>query len=534
MKKLALSLLFLLAWVAGAAAQNCSSYPYTLTNGQVASATQVMADFNLILNCANNNLAGAGANTNITSLTGLTTPLAPGVGGTPVFIGGSTAGTANAQTLASVTPSNFLLTQGYMVVFTAGATNTGATTLNVNGTGVINLQKVLYGAPAALAPGDVTLGTQYVASYDGTEYLILNVGPQSGAETTIASATTTDLGSVVSHNIIITGTTTITSLGTSASLKAPYYFVRFGGALLLTYNATSLILPGLANITTAAGDWMVAEELSSGNWQVVIYSPATGLAVIPSATSGSASGLKVVNDASTPNTVIDISATNVTTITSTGLPTFTASPSAAINFATTGANGLDAGSIASNTWYYVYFINGANLRGLGSLSATAPTLPTGYTSFYRVGAVRTDGSSHFLRTLQQGRRAQYTLVGSSNTTVYPPLPTVGVQGTLTNSTTTLVSNSLVGLVPPTASRVTIQCQAGGSAQSCAVGPNNVYTGGIFSTTPPPVMSSAASQGQSIAEFEIENPTGTTLPGVVYYTGSSSSSSAVVMGWEDNL
>lgn len=44
--------------LSGAAyAANCSNHPYTLTNGTNADANQVMADFNNLLNCGNNNLA---------------------------------------------------------------------------------------------------------------------------------------------------------------------------------------------------------------------------------------------------------------------------------------------------------------------------------------------------------------------------------------------------------------------------------------------------------------------------------------------
>ncbi len=65
-----------------ALAANCTTYPFTLTNGQTADANQVMANFNLIRNCANSSLAANGANGDITSLTGLTTPLSQAQGGT--------------------------------------------------------------------------------------------------------------------------------------------------------------------------------------------------------------------------------------------------------------------------------------------------------------------------------------------------------------------------------------------------------------------------------------------------------------------
>lgn len=96
-------------------------------------------------------------------------------------------------------------------------------------------------------------------------------------ETSIASATTTDLGSTGSNVIKVTGTTTITALGSSALLLNCLYFVKFAGALTLTYNSTSLKLPGSANITTAADDCGIFEYLGSGNWRCLVYSPSNGV-----------------------------------------------------------------------------------------------------------------------------------------------------------------------------------------------------------------------------------------------------------------
>lgn len=91
------------------------------------------------------------------------------------------------------------------------------------------------------------------------------------AEVSVASATTCNIGAAASNKVAITGTTPITSFGTTANrLK----FIRFGGALTLTHNATSLILPGGANITTAAGDTCVAMSDASGNWRVYSYQAA--------------------------------------------------------------------------------------------------------------------------------------------------------------------------------------------------------------------------------------------------------------------
>lgn len=94
------------------------------------------------------------------------------------------------------------------------------------------------------------------------------------ASDTIASASTTDLGTKAAQYLQITGTTTITAFGT---VKAGIVkIVEFAGTLTLTHNGTSLILPGAANITTAAGDTAVMVSEGSGNWRCAHYQRASG------------------------------------------------------------------------------------------------------------------------------------------------------------------------------------------------------------------------------------------------------------------
>jgi hypothetical protein len=90
----------------------------------------------------------------------------------------------------------------------------------------------------------------------------------------IASASSIDLGAATGEFVDVTGTTTITSLGTVAA--GIVRTVRFTGALTLTHNATSLILPGSANITTANGDVAMFRSLGSGNWKCVFYQRQNG------------------------------------------------------------------------------------------------------------------------------------------------------------------------------------------------------------------------------------------------------------------
>jgi hypothetical protein len=105
-----------------------------------------------------------------------------------------------------------------------------------------------------------------------------NPGEVGAPEVTVASAATTDIGASNSEQVAISGTTTITSFGTRANKVR---FGRFTGALTLTHNATSLILPGGANITTAAGDTFTAESDASGNWRVLQYTRATAVPMRP-------------------------------------------------------------------------------------------------------------------------------------------------------------------------------------------------------------------------------------------------------------
>lgn len=90
----------------------------------------------------------------------------------------------------------------------------------------------------------------------------------------LASSATVDLSTATGTVVNITGTTTITALGTVSS--GAKRVLVFAGILTLTHNATSLILPGAANITTAAGDVATMRSKGSGNWVCVSYQRASG------------------------------------------------------------------------------------------------------------------------------------------------------------------------------------------------------------------------------------------------------------------
>lgn len=100
----------------------------------------------------------------------------------------------------------------------------------------------------------------------------------SGAWTDIASASTVNIGAAAQAHLRVTGTTGITAFDSVTS--GIWRRLRFAGALTWTHNGTSMILPGAANITTAAGDTADVVSLASGNWICTQYTTAAGSPVI--------------------------------------------------------------------------------------------------------------------------------------------------------------------------------------------------------------------------------------------------------------
>ena len=82
----------------------------------------------------------------------------------------SSGGTPNAQTVAI---PNYTLNIGVVVRFKASNTNTGATTLNINGTGVKAVDKQTTSGLTALTGNEIYAGQVVQVVYDGTLYEII-------------------------------------------------------------------------------------------------------------------------------------------------------------------------------------------------------------------------------------------------------------------------------------------------------------------------------------------------------------------------
>lgn len=268
------------------------------------------------------------------------------------FTGGTLTSALNeapATTLASAStvnvgaePANTVIITGTTTITSLGTIASGAVrrlefqgvlTLTHNGTSLI----LPTGANITTAAGDVAefrslgAGNWRCVSYTrasgqalvvpgggftgGTLSLALNEAPI----TTVASSGSIDIGAATSNTISISGTTTITSLGTIASgAKRELVFL---GALTLTHNGTSLILPGAANIVTVAGDSAVFVSLGSGNWKCLDYRRVSGAALVAvpnPVLAGYSETLETM-----AGTAIDVSASNVKKKVLSGSTTFT-------------------------------------------------------------------------------------------------------------------------------------------------------------------------------------------------------------------
>lgn len=495
--------------------------PNTFTPGSTISSSQMNANFQYIINQANANAAKNGANSSITALTGLTTPIVPAEGGSNIFIGGISTGTANAQVVATAVPSGYTLAYGNTVRFIAGFTNTGATTLAANGTAVTNIYKQ---TPLGLVPlvgGEIVVNATIEAFYDGTQYELLQSSSADGGFgplTVLAGAATTDLGTINSHNISITGApTTITSFGSSANTAYPIYWVQFSAAHTLTGSASLNLLGSLPYRTTAAPDRGLYLYNGAGVWYELAYFPAQ-----PKYAPTMANALFIRNNPVTPTTKIDVSAKEIVLDSSTGanqyVDSYYGGGTCTIDFGVVGSGGLDAGVIAANTWYYIY-ATGDGTTGtncIASTSATTPTLPAGTPYKARLGAIRTATASAVLWTFtQRGRRTALIAAATSDSVIAS-----GISGTC-SATLTATGNVFGAIVPSTAADVNVLLSAGAPGATC-VAPS----GGALS------LGEVCAQGGAATLLNVPATINYNGTNTLLYCGTTASSLLSAVGWDD--
>jgi hypothetical protein len=198
------------------------------------------------------------------------------------------------------------------------------------------------------------------------------------------------------------------------------------------------------------------------------------------------------------------------------------------SIAASGVNGLDSGTSSASTWYSLWVIwNGSTVAGLLSLSATAPTLPAGYTHKARVGWIRTDATANKfpLGFTQAGKNVRYKLLAGSNL-INLPVFASGILGNVV--TPTYSAASVANFVPPTASIAHVTA-TGGLQGVAMVAPSPSY-GSYNSSNPPPIATLNPTTGQYTpvsGALLLESSS-------LYVASTAGSASFNIYGWEDNL
>lgn len=122
---------------------------------------------------------------------------------------GASTGTANAQ---AVTAANFTSDDGQQISFLAGYTNSGSTTLNVNGAGPISIKRDTASGPVNLVGGEIVAGGLCTVTYDsglGAFHLFSMVPAFNAA--TVAAAALPKAGGTMTGDLVLYGSAPATS-----------------------------------------------------------------------------------------------------------------------------------------------------------------------------------------------------------------------------------------------------------------------------------------------------------------------------------
>jgi hypothetical protein len=173
------------------------------------------------------------------------------------------------------------------------------------------------------------------------------------------------------------------------------------------------------------------------------------------------------------------------------------------NFANGAADlGLDEGSEASSTWYYMYLVPKSGDDTLLTLRASdnAPsTGPAGYTNFRYIGAFRNDGSSNIL---------SFTQVGANKFSYAAKQTIYSGNGEVTNEAS-FTEVSIAAFVPGTASEVTISNFVSMPAESPTIPYWHIYWSGDGTNTADEWCMTGDTESGTAATLKCDIPLGAT-------------------------
>ena len=317
-----------------------------------------------------------------------------------------------------------------------------------------------------------------------------------------------------------------------------------------TLNPSSFGAVPILKDTTAGPVALTGGEIVASNPISVIYRASDGAfhllnTVIASASGATAplcgaTGLKITNSASSPNTIINLTARQIVMQTNAGLVINRSNVSlTAINISTgtSGtpvANGMDGEAPGTSAWLDIFVIdNGAAPAGLVSVAASnglSPAFPSGYTYKCYLGAMRVDGSGNLYRTIQYGNQTSWVVATGVTNNANLPIIASGAVGSVT--VPTWVTETLVTYMPPTAFIFDGSVGNGATNSISMVAPNNSYGAYNSTSNPPPVLvqnGSALLVDTAPFEMVLEG----TISNGIYFAGQNTSF-LLARGWKDQV
>lgn len=430
--------------------------------------------------------------------------------------GGALAAGGTANVITVTANSAFTAyADGLTLALRITADNTGATTLNVNSLGAKSVRKMVAAGEVALDAGDLQATGiaefRYSTALNSAAggWLLLNPAIDVPNLVTLTGTQTLTNKTLTSPALTGTPTSPTAAPGTNSTQVATTAYVDTTFA-----PKASPALTGTPTAPTAAAGTSTTQ---------IATTAFVGSSII-------GSGFRNLKVQAISSTQVQVTADALSVENASGIVARLASVNVTADISTSGANGLDTGSEASSTWYYVWVIwNGTTTAALISASATAPTMPSGYTHKLRVGTIRNDASSNLWRTLQYGLRAQVAI--GTNPSGLPILAS-GNAGSIT--TPTWVAIPVSNFVPSTAAVINL-CAVGSNTASDGtafmIAPNNSYGAYNSTANPPPFMQQWSQQWVHLnvgLSLTLESTS-------IYWANSAGASIEVALtGWEDNL
>lgn len=216
----------------------------------------------LVTNDAQGNMSvlTGGVTGNVPIFNGTAWTVGPqGSGLAGIFPYGVDTGGPNAYVVASPNPPILGYSAGIGVSFTAANTNTGATTVDVQGLGP---QAIVHADGTPLVAGDIIVGAMAIVEYDGTNFQLINsYVPQTGTLTVTGSVT----ASITQTNIVANcaSACTITLPAISSLARAYPFYIK-------DINSGAVTVVGTGDNVDGA-----ASAVLNFQWQAITVTPSS-------------------------------------------------------------------------------------------------------------------------------------------------------------------------------------------------------------------------------------------------------------------